>query len=282
MSNWHTYQGAVLWTKSPLATPPTFQEAKSALKAHHAFLARWTSDFDCAQPTQWWYCICDHFTPLNELSAKQRYRIKKGLDQCNIQRITNESLTLNEKEIAQVLIDSFMDYPAKYRPDLSIDKWIAEVRSKLNDPEIDVWLASDKQKGELIGYGYCTKKDDIVYLNQIKVPTKYLAKEVNAAFAYTLCEYYLQQPDYRMIIDGERNIKHETKYQDFLVRVINFRYAYCRLNIVYSPLMKCAVYTLYPFRRLFELIGKKSALFYNVYCILKQEEIRRSFNEKNK
>ena len=250
MNNWHTYQGAVLWTKSPLATPPTLQEAKAALHAHHAFLARWTSDFDSAQPTQWWY------------------RIKKGLEQCNVQRITNETLTLSEKDIAQVLIDSFMDYPAKYRPDLSIDKWIAEVRSKLDNPEIDVWLASDKQNGELIGYGYCTKNGNIVYLNQIKVPTKYLAKEVNAAFAYSLCEYYLQQPDYRMIIDGERNIKHETKYQDFLVRVINFRYAYCKLNIIY---------TLYPVRKLFGLIGKKSSLFYNVFCILKQEEIRRSF-----
>ena len=277
MSNWHTYQGAVLWAKSPLATPPTLQEAKAALHAHHAFLARWTSDFDCGHPTQWWYCICDHFTPLNELSAKQRYRIKKGLEQCNIQRITNETLTLSEKDIAQVLIDSFMDYPAKYRPDLSIDKWIAEVRSKLDNPEIDVWLASDKQNGELIGYGYCTKNGSIVYLNQIKVPTKYLAKEVNAAFAYSLCEYYLQQLDFQMIIDGERNIKHETKYQDFLVRVINFRYAYCKLNIIYSPLMKCAVYTLYPFRKLFGLIGKKCSLFYNVFCILKQEEIRRSF-----
>ena len=277
MNNWHTYQGAVLWTKSPLATPPTLQEAKAALHAHHAFLARWTSDFDCGHPTQWWYCICDDFTPLNELSTKQRYRIKKGLEQCNIQRITNETLTLSEKDIAQVLIDSFMDYPAKYRPDLSIDKWIAEVRSKLDNPEIDVWLASDQRNGELIGYGYCTKNGSIVYLNQIKVPTKYLAKEVNAAFAYSLCEYYLQQLDFQMIIDGERNIKHETKYQDFLVRVINFRYAYCKLNIIYSPLMKCAVYTLYPFRKLFGLIGKKCSLFYNVFCILKQEEIRRSF-----
>ena len=277
MSNWHTYQGAVLWTKSPLETPPTLQEAKAALHAHHAFLARWTSDFDSAHPTQWWYCICDDFTPLNELSAKQRYRVKKGLDNCNIQRITNESPTLSVEAIAHLLIDSFMDYPAKYRPDLSLNKWIAEVRSKLDNPEIDVWLASDKQNGELIGYGYCTKRGNIIYLNQIKVPTKYLAKEVNAAFAYSLCEYYLQQLDFQMIIDGERNIKHETKYQDFLVRVINFRYAYCKLNIIYSPLMKCAVYTLYPFRKLFGLIGKKSSLFYNVFCILKQEEIRRSF-----
>ena len=277
MTNWHTYQGAILWNKSPLATPPTHDEAKEAIKASRAFLARWTSDFDCGYPTAWWYCICDHFTPINELTSKQRYRIKKGLDQCNIQRITNESPTLNVKAIAQLLVDSFMDYPEKYRPDLSLEKWVNEVRSKLEDKSIDVWIAIDKQNEEPIGYGYCSVKENIVYLNQIKVPTKYLAKEVNSAFAYKLCEYYLSQQRVAMLIDGERNIKHETKYQDFLVRVINFRFAYCRLNILYSPLMKCAVYTLYPLRKLFGIVGKKNTMFYNTYCILKQEEIRRTF-----
>ena len=151
--------------------------------------------------------------------------------------------------------------------------WLHEL---LQDPNTDIWLGHDNQQN-LIAFGYCQREKDIVWLRQVKVPTKYLATEVNAALAYSFCEYYLNDGSCRFICDGERNIKHQTSYQEFLVRVLNFRYAYCRLNIVYARWMKLVVDVLYPIRNVLRKLGENNATVYNIYCVLNQENIRRSF-----
>ena len=43
-----------------------------------AWMARWTTDFDCNQETQFWYIIKDTPFSLDELKAKRRYEINKG------------------------------------------------------------------------------------------------------------------------------------------------------------------------------------------------------------
>ena len=172
---------------------------------------------------------------------------------------------------------SFADYPAAYRPHLEKEAFKANVQGLLDNPDVDIWLVYTKEN-QLVGYCQCTKAQDIVWLTQVKVPTVYLGLEVNAALVHTLCSYYLQENRYRYICDGERNIKHQTNYQDFLVRVLNFRYAYCQLNIAYQWWMKAIINILYPFRNLMVKIGKHSPFVYNIYCVLFQEEIRRSFN----
>lgn len=141
----------------------------------------------------------------------------------------------------------------------------------------DIWLCYEKETGKVIGYAVCNKQDGFINLEQVKVPTKKLNTEANAAIVFRLSEYYLKEQHWDYICDGERNIKHLTQYQDYLVRVLNFRYAYCKLNIVYSPKMQLAVNLLYPFMGGVKLLGKFNTFFYNVYCVLRMEKIRRSF-----
>ena len=274
-NRWIRYQGALLWNGLPDDLPPTEQQASEALQEQKGMFARWTSGFDCGYATEWWYCICDSFTPISELTAKQRYRVNKGLKQCEIVMAKNDSRT-DKYAIYEVVKKSFEDYPAAYRPHLEKDDFFLHLNKLLHDDAIDIWLVYSEQN-TLVGYCQCSKTGNAVWLTQVKVPTAYLGLEVNAALVYTLCDYYLNTHHYRYICDGERNIKHQTNYQDFLVRVLNFRYAYCKLNIIYSWWMKLAVSVLYPIRNLIKWCGQKNQFIYNVYCVLKQEEIRRSF-----
>lgn len=274
---WQKYQGALLWHSLPHLTPPTETDARQALQTQGGWFARWTSDFDCGHETAWWYCICDRFTSIEELTAKQRYRVNKGLRALRIVRAQEEK-SLNKEAVLQLVRESFEDYPKAYRPVIEKESFIRHLDELMNDPKQDIWLAYTNEN-ELVGYGACILEADVVWLNQVKVPTRYLSLEVNAALVYTLSEYYLKEHAYRYICDGERNIKHQTNYQDFLVRVLNFRYAYCRLNIVYQGWMNVIVSILYPFRSLIAKIGKHSPFVYNIYCVLFQEEIRRSFHK---
>ena len=111
----------------------------------------------------------------------------------------------------------------------------------------DIWICIEKENRQIIGYAVCNIQGNFVNLVQVKVPTEKLRTEANAAIVFRLSEYYLKEQHLNYICDGERNIKHRTQYQDYLVRVLNFRYAYCKLNIVYSSKMRFIVNLLYPF-----------------------------------
>lgn len=273
--HWKHYQGALLWNANPAKETPTEREAREAVKESDAMFARWTSHWDCETPTEWWYCIKDTFTPLSEFSAKQRYRINKGLKNCNVVRLSHDKVKNYTEDIYQIAEQAFADYPAAYRPVLRIDdykRWLFDMPKQQ-----DIWLCYEKETGKVIGYAVCNKQDGFINLEQVKVPTKKLNTEANAAIVFRLSEYYLKEQHWDYICDGERNIKHLTQYQDYLVRVLNFRYAYCKLNIVYSPKMQLAVNLLYPFMGGVKLLGKFNTFFYNVYCVLRMEKIRRSF-----
>ena len=43
-----------------------------------AVFARWISDWDCVQKTDWWYVIKDDGFDITSLKSKRRYEINKG------------------------------------------------------------------------------------------------------------------------------------------------------------------------------------------------------------
>lgn len=79
-------QGWRIYQNSLLRLPPPYKDLIAGrtdvyvlLKQYKAYFARWISDFDCGFPTEWWYCIKDEIVSLEKLSAKQRYRVNRGL-----------------------------------------------------------------------------------------------------------------------------------------------------------------------------------------------------------
>ena len=167
---WRQYQGALLWNGNPTKEIPTEKEALEALNESGAMFARWTSNWDCKTPTEWWYCIKDTFTPLSEFSAKQRYRINKGLKNCNVVRLSHDAIENYTEDIYQVAEQAFADYPAAYRPILRIEdykRWLSDIPKQQ-----DIWLCCEKETGKVIGYAVCYKQDGFINLEQIKVPTK--------------------------------------------------------------------------------------------------------------
>lgn len=168
-----------------------------------------------------------------------------------------------------------MDYPKKYRPrnldsELFI-KWITQ------NENLDVWVGLHSETKELCGFAICEKHEEYISLVNVKIPSRWLSTEINAVMAYRIVEHYINNRGYKYICDGERNIRHETKYQDFLIRVLGFRRAYCKLNVVYRPSMNWIVKALLPFRKVIERVSFLHPFVYNVVCVLKQEEIARSF-----
>lgn len=225
----------------------------------------------------WWHCLKDDEINLETLNSKQRYRIKKGLRLNEIHIADYKEVERNVDELSALLCDSFSDYPKIYKPKGGYNEMARSYIEYAKQERSDVWFVFDKQNLLLVGMAFCTVKGSGVGLKVVKVRPQFLNNEINAALGYEICRYYINEKKYRYICDGERNIRHITSYQDFLVRVLGFRKVPCKLHVIYHPIIKPIVNLMFPFRRIIATIGKHNKLLYNISCVLKQEEIARKY-----
>jgi len=116
----------------------------------------------------------------------------------------------------------------------------------------------------------------MVNYSTVKFDPDELVKYSSYALFYSMNKYYLAEKKYKYVCDGARSISHETSIQEHLVRKHGFRYAYCKLHVVYHPVTYFIVRLLFPFISFFER-AQESVLIKKVYAVLKQEEIRRTF-----
>ena len=201
-----------------------------------AYLARWTSDFDCGYETEWWYVIKDVSFDLETLKSKRRYEINKGQKFFEVRPIAPQQYA---NALYNVQVAAFSAYPEKYRPTVDKGKFIESVCKNWCEQNICIYGAFYRDTNELCGYAYLDLQNKKLY-----------------------------------ICDGERSILHETKFQDYLEKYFQFRKAYCKLNVVYNPKIKWFIKIAYPFRKLllkFDGIN----IVHQLNGVLKMEEIVR-------
>lgn len=282
---WKIYQGCLLSNCPPHHTfEVDVNEVLKLLAHNNCYFARWTSDFDCGYKTEWWYCVKDAPIDLVKLTAKQRYRIKRGQKLNIINKVivnTGTGQSINEDidslldNLLEIQKDSFKTYPLKYRPQTDKTSFREEMKCLYKDS--DLWISRDKETNEINAYAIIRKELDFAWLKVVKVSPKYINNDVNAIIVYEIVNHYLGEEHFKYICDGERNIRHQTNYQDFLVKNLNFRYAYCKLHILYGTFMKNAIKILFPIRGIIYKIGEYNKTIYNVACLLKQHEYYLSF-----
>lgn len=254
------------YTDSQLITPPYERtcESKSEKSIDDTYL--------------WWHCVKDDPIYLEQLNTKQRYRINKGIRLNEIELVDTQTIKDCIDELYDLLVDSFSDYPEAYRPKSDLRPYAESFIATSAESDNDVWFVRDRESRKLVGMSYCRLHNNVVELKVVKVRPSYLKNEVNAALGYAICRHYLNDLQMKYINDGERNIRHQTNYQDFLERVLNFKKAYCKLHVVYHPLLKPIIKILYPFRKIIGKLGQNNPLIYNVFSVLMQEEIVRKSN----
>lgn len=129
----------------------------------------------------------------------------------------------------------------------------------------------------LCGYILLLYNNQCINLVSLKSNPKYEKLQINAGIIATVLEDIngkLSKGFY--ICDGERNILHETNFQNYLEKYFGFRKVYCKLNIYYRPIISLIVYILYPFRILIKEFDN-IPIFNKINAILYMEKIRKSF-----
>lgn len=217
----------------------------SIWKIGGALLARWTTDFDCGYETNWWYVIKDDPFDVSKLKSKRRYVINQGIKNFEVKIINPIDY---KKQLYEIQVAAFSVYPPKYRPHVdektfnqSIDNWNNAV----------VFGAFFRETGELCGYSLINEHADWAGFSVQKTNPAFEKYQINAALVYGILEKYNSKLGNNFYIcDGEKNILHETAFQEYLEKYFSFRKAFCKLNLVYRKPIGVAVAVLMPFRRI--------------------------------
>lgn len=232
-------------------------------------LARWTTDWDCGYETEWWYVIKDKPFDISKLKSKRRYEINKGIKNFGVREINPADYS---EEIYKVTIAAYETYPKAYKPHIAHDNFVTEVKKW---GYYKVYGAFSTRDESLCGY-LCLLKYashiDFCVMKAIPAKEKY---GLNAAMVNKMLvdhETYLIGNGY--ICDGSRSILHETAFQDYLEKYFDFRKAYCKLHIRYSPKFTKVIKVAYRFRK---IITKVNYLPFikKLAALIKMEELRR-------
>lgn len=232
------------------------------------FLARWTTDWDCGYDTGWWHVIKDAPYDMFSVKAKRRYVVNQGIRFFDV--IAIDPLQYAE-ELYSVQAAAFSAYLTAYRPSVNYDAFIKSIEGWKKSITFGAFF---KETGRLCGYAQIIDHGSYLSLSVQKTDPAYEKYQINAAIVYQILQDYderLRNGAY--LCDGERNIMHETAFQDYLEKYFGFRKAFCKLNIAYSPKIKWAVSILYLFRKMLSKIDIK--LFKQITAVLKMEEIVR-------
>ena len=233
------------------------------------YLARWITEYDCSEPTSWWYVIKDTPFDISALKAKRRYEINKGKKNFYVKEIDPAEY---KEGIYQTQVDAFAVYPEKYRPSVNKEK-LFEGLEKMQCYKF--YGAFSTETDEFMGYAWLNRKGDYIYYAVQKVKPAAEKGGINAAIVAHVLETHneeLAKDCY--ICDGSRNVVHDTNFQAYLEKYFGFRKAYCKLNIKYKPGFGLVVKLLYPFRGLLMKLDNKSAI-HNINGVLKMESFVR-------
>lgn len=276
IEGWNYYKHAMVSACPPHEKTDTtaIENGRIWKSAGSPLFARWVSDFDCNEQTNWWYVIKDDEYDIQSLKAKRRYEITKARKNFKVEIIRPDEYC---EEMFEVQTAAYSAYPEKYRPTTNYDafkkdmeKWDGIIFAAFST------ISESDEKRLMCGYAYVRPEER--RLNFIFQQTRpdYEKYGVNAALVDAILLYFNDEikDGKKYISDGQRSVNHETAFQDYLEKYFGFRKAYCRLNIVYRPSIKWLIPILFSTRKLlkrFDGIG----VVHMINGVMKMEEIRR-------
>lgn len=277
-NEWEYYNHALVPTLPPHIDPDiSWMKASDRWKEYAGgkmpLFARWVSDFDCSEETEWWCIIKDTPFDIMSLKSNRRSLITRGLKRVDVKVIIPADYA---EQMSNILVKEWKYYDDSYeegndRQKLTDDFKKLTTKNLGNAEYLGAFL---KDTDTMIGYAIYNLFDDWIEYSVVKTDPEYLNTQVNAALAYFGVERYMR-PGIKYIHGGWRTMIHESNYQEYLMKNFGFRKAYCKLHIQYRPLMQIAVNVLYPLRGMIKKV--KNKWIYTVWCALQQEEIRRTF-----
>jgi len=194
-----------------------------------ALLVRYTDGIQNDKLVGEWYAvICDTFLDLNELPAKNRSEIRRGLKNCDVKMVDSDFIAEHGYHVYASALENYTGAKIKaitenqFKRNILLEKDFHDIRH--------YWgvLHNDKLIAYSANYIYDTIEVDYT---AIKFHPDYLKLYPSYALIYTMNQYYLKEKSFEYVNDGFRNILHQTNIQKYLIEKFRFRKEYTNYNL---------------------------------------------------
>ena len=93
MTLWRKYNGSLIPDQPPhILVNDSENVIAKKIKEHNSYFARWTSNFDCHQQTDFWYVINDRHLKIEDYSKNTRSKIRRGLKNCIVKVVSLDEI----------------------------------------------------------------------------------------------------------------------------------------------------------------------------------------------
>lgn len=221
------------------------EDARHLLARLAGSLIQCSGGFTHGETSPWYAVICDEFTPLCELKAKQRSEVRRGLRMCEVRRVDARWLAQHGYE---VFWRAFERYSGRAKASWTEEEFHEYLRhAELFDDIVHCWAAFCEGRLAAFGVNDIFDRIEATYWS-IKLHPDYLKAYPAYALIHTMNEYYLHEQGFEYVNDGWRSLLHGSQIQNFLIRKFRFRRAPSRLQVFYTPVVGLAVRATYPLR----------------------------------
>lgn len=225
-------------------------------------------NFDQKRESCFWYVVKDNFGGFDELSSRDRGKVRKAYKTFDIRKISKDYLIQNGWK---VYIKAAEHY--KVKADIPTREGFLK-RMEGTDDTYDFWGCIDKETGQLAAFSINHVINDFVDYQTLKAHPAYLQKYYPFyGLFFEMNRYYLGEKGVKYVSDGARSLTEHSNIQPFLIERFGFRKAYCQINIVYKEWFGILVCIAFPFRNLIPIRSLKS--------LLKMEELHRISKKEN-
>lgn len=231
-------------------------KGKKLLSKSKGILFRQTFNFDCNSSQSLWYAvICDKFTSVEDLKSKQRNEINRGLQNCQVKKISASDLA---NEAYNCYYEAFENYKNASAKPYSEDKFKENILNAEGfDDIVHYWGVYSENRMIAFATNYVYGNTEVAY-NSIKIHPEFLGNYPMYALIYRMNEFYLKEQQFEYVNDGFCSLLHETGVQNFLIKKFGFRKVYLKLDIQYRPFIGFLIKLAFPFRN---FIAKFDARF---------------------
>lgn len=235
------------------------REAREVIRGLGAQVLWWTDGCAEDKSSEWYAVICRDFTPLEDLPAKRRSEMRRGLRNCDVQRVDAGFMSTSAYPTYASAYDR---YQGSSGPDWSETRFRDYfAASAAYDDVAHYWGAF--HEGRLIAYACVNVFDDVEATYwALKIDPAYADRYAGYALLYRMNEHYLAEQGMHYANDGWRSLLHASQMQQFLIRKFGFVKSYAHMSVRYRTPLGLFVRTTLPFARVFERFDRRLAAAY--------------------
>ncbi|MGV2497805.1 hypothetical protein [Pelagerythrobacter aerophilus] len=193
--------------------------------------------------------------------------IRKASEQFDVRRISLDDIIGQGYE---VYVEAYRRYQTHERM-YSEEEFLDAIKGVA--AETEWWGIYEQGGGRLVGFSENYVVQNTCFYVTIWLHPKAMANFSGYLLFFEMEQHYLGKRGLKYLSNGARNISHDTNIHEFLIQKFNYRKAYCKLNVVYTPWLRFFVHVSFPLRRVFERINL--GVFAKAAILLRQEEVRR-------